>query len=671
MLFKFYNIPLLLFTCLAGQSFSQNSVAPLNQSLTDSISSHKTLEVVVITGNSKPTGIDKCVVLTHVITLEKLQSLAVQNVADVLKFLPNLRIQQDNVLGTAMTMQGISGENVKILINGIPIIGRQNGNIDLSQLNINNVERIEIVEGPLSVQYGTNALAGTINIITKKKPSKNVDLKGSAYYESVGHFNMSTALGWQSNNQSVMISGGRNFFGGWSDKDTSRFQDWKPKIQYFADVNYNLDLGKTKIGYTGNYFNEFILNRGQPRPPYFELAFDDKYNSIRYSNGLNLTHLFDNQINTNIVFSLSHYKRIKNTYSRDLVKLSDVLTENAGDQDTTQFNALSTRGTVSKTYGEKLTVEAGYDVNIETGSGLRIKDTRQQIGDYAAFLSAEWVITEGVTLRPGVRASYNTSYKAPVIPSVHLRWKLNEKWIARASYGRGFRSPSLKELYFYFVDINHNIQGNKNLLAEQSHNVSTSVTYKKVVDKKIFKTETSLFYNDINNLITLAIQTGGLNEYRYINIGKYKTAGGQVYTEVVLNNFSAGVGASVTRSNNIYKDQNYTANTWDARTNLTYRLVKAKMDFNFWFKHTGKQFGYAVNENGQVIPTFVATYNMADVGTSRKIINNLMVLSTGIKNIFNIKSIDSQLVSGAHGNNNGQSPLATGRNFYIKCEISL
>ena len=131
------------------------------------------------------------------------------------------------------------------------------------------------------------------------------------------------------------------------------------------------------------------------------------------------------------------------------------------------------------------------------------------------------------------------------------------------------------------------------------------------------------------------------------------------------------MGASVTRSNNIYTDQNYTANTWDARSNLTYRLVKAKMNFNFWFKHTGKQFGYAFNENGQILPTFVATYNMADIGTSKKVFNNLMVLSTGIKNLFNIKSIDSQLVSGTHGNNNGLSPLATGRNFYIKCEISL
>lgn len=668
---KFYNTILLCITCLTAPLFSQGNMIIQNKTLQDSIKPQKILEEFVVTGHSKQTGIDKSVVLTRVISLEKLKSLAVQNVADVLKYLPNLRLQQDNILGTAMSLQGISGENVKILINGIAVIGRQNGNIDLSQLNINNVERIEVVEGPLSVQYGTNALAGTINIITKKNPSKPVEFQGSTYYESNGHFNVNSSLGWQGAQQSLMVSGGRNFFNGWSQSDTSRFQEWKPKIQYFADANYNLDLGKTKIGYTGNYFNEFILNRGRPLPPYFENAFDDKYISSRYINGLNVVHLFNNQVLTNAVFSVSHYKRIKNTYYRDLVNLKEVLTANETDQDTTQFKAFSARGTVSKSLSKKMQWEAGYDVNIEKGSGLRISESKQIIGDYALFLSTEWLITEGVTLKPGLRATYNTSYKAPLIPSVHLHWQLNEQWILRASYGKGFRSPSLKELYFYFVDINHNITGNRNLLAEQSDNISTSFTYKKAVNNKIYKAESSLFHNNINNLITLAILRGGLNEYQYINIGKYNSMGGQIYTELVIDNFSIGIGAGVTKTINIHNNQPYKSQTWDARSNINYRWVQAQMDINIWYKYTGKQYGFSINENGQLISTFVGTYNMADVGISKKMFNNKAVISSGIKNIFNIKNIDSQLVSGAHSNNNSTSALGTGRNFYIKCEIFL
>ena len=167
--------------------------AELAKGQTDSVTFSRSLIELVITGNYKPTGIDKSVLPTRNITLEKLAPLGLQNVADVLKYQANIRIQQDPLLGSGMSMQGISGENVKILIDGVPVIGRQNGNIDLSQLNIYNVERIEVVEGPLSVQYGTNALAGTINIITKKTPKKTLDFQGSTYFESAGHFNANSA----------------------------------------------------------------------------------------------------------------------------------------------------------------------------------------------------------------------------------------------------------------------------------------------------------------------------------------------------------------------------------------------------------------------------------------------------------------------------------------------
>src|SRR5690242_6859536 len=98
--------------------------------------------------------------------------MAAQNLKEALSYELNIHLMEDNILGSGLQIQGIGGENVKILIDGMPITGRQNGNIDLSQILMDNVERIEIVEGPLSVSYGTDALAGTINIITKKNQSK-------------------------------------------------------------------------------------------------------------------------------------------------------------------------------------------------------------------------------------------------------------------------------------------------------------------------------------------------------------------------------------------------------------------------------------------------------------------------------------------------------------------
>jgi outer membrane receptor for ferrienterochelin and colicins len=290
--------PFYIFLSFSLVFFKENTFAQ-----NDSFPTVKLLDEVIITGNYKPTGIDKSVILTRNINIEKLQSLGVQNVGDALKFQTNMRLQQDNILGTALSMQGLSGENVKILIDGVPQTGRQNGNIDLSQLNLANVERIEIVEGPLSVQYGTNALAGTINIITKKKLEKPFAAQINTYLESVGHINLNGNFGLKHDAHSFLVSGGRNFFDGWSDVDTSRFKQWKPKIQYFGDVRYGFTLDKTQIGLSGSYFDEYILNRGRPIQPDNEKAFDDTYKTQRYNTAFNWTQSFDNQWNTNFILA--------------------------------------------------------------------------------------------------------------------------------------------------------------------------------------------------------------------------------------------------------------------------------------------------------------------------------------------------------------------------------
>ncbi|MBL7890439.1 MAG: TonB-dependent receptor plug domain-containing protein, partial [Bacteroidia bacterium] len=113
------------------------------------------LNEVVVTAQYAPNSPEKAVHKIKIIDNKKIQSMAAQNLKDVLSNELNIRLSQDNILGSSMNLQGISGQNIKILVDGVPLTGRLNGNIDLSQINMNNVERIEIVEGPLSVNFGT------------------------------------------------------------------------------------------------------------------------------------------------------------------------------------------------------------------------------------------------------------------------------------------------------------------------------------------------------------------------------------------------------------------------------------------------------------------------------------------------------------------------------------
>lgn len=118
---------------------------------------------VVVTASAKPQTRDKSIYKIDVISNARIRERAAVNLADLLSTQPGIRVEQNGSLGSSIRIQGLSGEQVKILIDGVPVIGRVNGNIDLNQLNLQNADHIEIIEGPISVIYGSDAMGGLIN----------------------------------------------------------------------------------------------------------------------------------------------------------------------------------------------------------------------------------------------------------------------------------------------------------------------------------------------------------------------------------------------------------------------------------------------------------------------------------------------------------------------------
>ena len=123
----------------------------------------------VVTATNGKTRSNEHLHQVKIINAKTIASKGAVTLKDALTNELNLNLSQDQFLGTGLTLNGLGGENIKILIDGVPVIGRLNGNIDLSQINLNNIEQIEIIEGPVSVDYGSNALGGVIHLISKKK----------------------------------------------------------------------------------------------------------------------------------------------------------------------------------------------------------------------------------------------------------------------------------------------------------------------------------------------------------------------------------------------------------------------------------------------------------------------------------------------------------------------
>ena len=185
----------------------------------DSIDIKKDLDEVVVTGQLNPTAKNNAIQDIIIINNKTIKSNLFNNLGDLIKYQSNFTLSNDNILGSSILMQGVSGQNVKILIDGIPVIGRLNGNIDVSQINLSNIDKIEIIKGPLSVNYGSDALAGTINLISKKVISNKLNFSFKNYYETVGIYNLDFAInfGYKKHKFSSIFQ--RNFFSGWSKND--------------------------------------------------------------------------------------------------------------------------------------------------------------------------------------------------------------------------------------------------------------------------------------------------------------------------------------------------------------------------------------------------------------------------------------------------------------------
>jgi outer membrane receptor for ferrienterochelin and colicins len=566
----------------------------------------------------------------------------------------------------------------------VPVIGRQDGNIDLAQIDLTGIERVEIVEGPLSVNYGTNALAGTINMITRKGGGRPATLKASAYAEHIGRLNttVSGTRHWGSND--ITLTAGRNFFAGWDPRqtgfvdlsparaDTLRVQQWKPREQFFGRLGYRRVGKRWDFGYKAEAMHDVITNRGLPRAPYYETAFDERYTTIRLDNAINAERRFGNGRKVTALVAHNRYTRYSNLWYRDLTTLSEQLVGATGEQDTSGFTLTNVRAVlVNAKDSAKITYEAGMDLNLETGTGRRIGDGNEGIGDYAAFASAEYRPLAALTVRPGVRYAYNTRYGAPVIPSLNLRWQLEHGFTVRASYASGFRAPSLKELYLLFVDVNHDIVGSTDLRAERSHNFSAALAYRHAKDKGVYTSEVSGFYNVIEDLITLAQVSGA--RYSYVNIGQYRTMGGSMGAGWDNGHWTISTGASLTGR---YDDLAAATSspylfTTEVRASVTKQWLRKGWSGSVFWKWQDRLSNYRLLADGTLGRSFVAAYHMADASLTKRVWAGRVALTAGCKNLFNVKNLNASVAGGAHSGGGSAVPMSTGRLAFVRIELDL
>ncbi|WP_316803345.1 TonB-dependent receptor [Pedobacter nototheniae] len=653
----------------------------------------KDLKDVVITGQFGPQSLKNSVYNVRTISAEKISLRAATNVQQILNTELGFRFSNDLTLGTTdVQLMGMSGRNIKILLDGVPMVDRSDARESLNQIDINTIDRIEIIEGPMSVVYGSDALAGVINIITKGAGKSMLNLSARVQEETAGNeyeafsgkgqHMQNVGASWQNKGWNALVGFTHNDFGGWNlasktatndevNADTNR---WKPKEQW---------LGNTKIGYRNNNFNiwyrldglnETIDVRGGLNPNNYKAKFAT-YTTNRYTQQIQSEWKLNPKLNLTAIAGYTNLQRGTRTVIHDFTTNSETLTTEAGEQDVAKFNSIIFRSTAQYVPNSYISFQPGFEFNRDAGSGARISGT-PIISDYAFFLSSEIKPVKGINIRPGLRIIKNSVYNAPVVPSLNTKFSLTESLDLRLSYARGFRAPALRELYYDFVDASHTIYGNPNLKAEQSNSFNGSLAWAGIHKKDLqFRSTLSGFYNQYKNRIIFATDPVNPQVTTLLNVSKSKTTGGTLENTLIFKNITASLGFSYIGNYNEILENVPSLDipdfVWSTEVNasVSYSITKINGSISVFYKYVGKKPNYqlsTVNNVQTAILGEVGAFNLADLMINKKIYRGLNI-NAGVKNLFNVTQLTNTSVAtgGAHSTGGTAVPYTYGRSYLV------
>ena len=655
------------------------------------------MEQVVVTGQFSPQSMRNSLYKVRSMTAEQIKLKNPTDVQSLLNTEMGIRIANDMALGESnFELMGMSGNNVKILLDGVPLIDRGSTKQSLSQIDVNSIERVEIVEGPMSVVYGTDALAGVINIITKKeevnRQATNWNLSARLHEESAGKeygffnnegiHNESVNAGF-SHHSGLYASAGftRNASGGWQDDLTGRERRWHPKDQYMTMGTVGYKRDNLNLWYRLNYVDETIYgpeNGNAARP---HIIKDKDFLTDRFTHQLHANWKVAPKFDLNTVVSYQNYKRRTRSIWTNLNTDENMWDTKHGSQDITKYDSWMARATGTWRIAPKISVQPGIEYQRMTASGDRIKG-KPTIQDLALFLSAEYKPVDWFSLRPGVRSFLMADYDTPwAVPSVLTKFNLNEKMDLRFSYAYGFRTPTIQELY---MDM-HNVMpgadvtllGNPDLKPEYSNNLTGSFTYR-IIHNNYMRLTTTLsgFYNVFDDRIITAVTENpdGSMIGKYANVERDRTVGGSWETKYVWGGLNASVNVSLVGRANSLKDS-YRFSP-EVSTNVSYNIDRTGTNLSLYYKFTGERLDYyfddSVEEGAEPLVYLrgLPRYNYADFTVSQRITKFLSV-NAGVKNLFNLTSLLTRS-EGYHGVDiPTRSYLGCGRSWFVALNFNL
>ncbi len=712
MLHKFlYTIIILSFFCSASA-----------QKKTSVDSSAKLLDEVIVTATKTENKVSNVPLPIQVISFKNIQASGSQKLIDILQMQSGLVIA-NNPLGTALQgypnpfgdgvqMQGLDPAYTLILVDGEPLTGRNAGIINLGRIAIGNIKQIEIMKGPATSLYGSDALAGVINVITREP------IKNTANFQV--HYATNNTLGLTASSQIKTKKSALQFFvnrysSDGYDLDKAIYgKTVDPFVDYSVNVKWTADIdAKNKLILSGRYFSDKQKNSYLIFPEAIQEAVAGSTRETDESVFGRLEH----KVNDGINYYASIYATGYENNASVFLQKNDSLYEQI------KLNQLLLRPEIQVNIGKNpaslLVTGVGY--NFESINSTRYSSV-ENLNSWYLFAQKQLQWNKKTNVIVGARFDKNSLYPAQLSPKMAIAYKVSPAFILKGSVGAGFKAPDFRQQFLDFSNslIGYTLLGSRELgnglqKLKKSGQIDQSVDIDPYLHPEALNPEKSIginagfdytfnekasfkinfFRNDISNLIeTYNLPFSKINNqsiYSYVNVNKVFTEGleanvsynfgrnfsvfggyqfliakdkevlnlikeGKLYKRDPITNITSLVTKSEYKG--LYNRSRNTANLRLQYTNIAYKaaaFITAKYRGKYGFSGlNGFQNGNNIlDDNREFVPGFLLLNT-----TVSKQIGPLLELQGGIENILNYT-------------NRLQMPNLFGRSFFVNCNFKL
>jgi outer membrane receptor for ferrienterochelin and colicins len=518
------------------------------------------LQEIVVSATRTERSVEQLPMPVTVLNGEKIKETGGIRLSEILREQTGLQITSDH--GAGLQMQGLDSDYILILLDGEPMIGRTAGTFDLDRISVSNIDRIEILRGPSSAIYGSEAMGGVINIITKSGTNKST-LDLGLRHRSFNSWNPYIELGVGKKNWSTQVfldhfrTDGFDLTPETVGQTQNPFQASTGQVKVSADLSEKLNVSVFGRGYLETS-QGILQTNGSSGVEILDLGNE------RNDFNLNPTIRFKPNVDWTVTL-----RGMSSWFSTN----SDTRFRNSGEifdfQDFSQFYHRTELQTDFQANSKNM-ITLGIGQLIETVEATRYDEKNRFDAGYF-FLQHLWDPQPKINVVTGLRADFHSQFGNRLSPKVSGQYQITENLSWQASLGAGFKTPDFRQMllnfnnaasgYYVFgsnlaeegisrlqeqgliaqILIDPTTLGNLN--AETSRSLNTGFRWKPTTQSLI---QLNAFRNEIENLIEtapIAQLVTGQNAFSYFNIRSVITQGIEVDANMnLLDNLSLSSG---------------------------------------------------------------------------------------------------------------------------------